>query len=125
MGSLGIPAIVHHLYDFGNLPVFIAFGCKYRRNEIASDGTVLKRKYVDMSFNLDERICDGFYYASALKYLRRVLADPHRLDTPPEAGGKRYRLTDGPGSDALPGHLAAYISFGHNPNVVGDAQVRF
>lgn len=84
MGSLGIPAIVHHLYDFGNLPVFIAFGCKYRRNEIASDGTVLKRKYVDMSFNLDERICDGFYYASALKYLRRVLADPHRLDTPPE-----------------------------------------
>lgn len=84
MGSLGIPAIVHHLYDFGNLPVFIAFGCKYRRNELAADGSVRKRKYVDMTFNLDERICDGFYYASALKYLRHVLADPHRLDTPPE-----------------------------------------
>lgn len=84
MGSLGIPAIVHHLYDFGNLPVFIAFGCKFRRNELASDGTIRKNKYVDMTFNLDERICDGFYYATALKYLRRVLADPHRLDTPPE-----------------------------------------
>ena len=84
MGSLGIPAIVHHLYDFGNLPVFIAFGCKFRRNEVASDGSVLKKKYVDMTFNLDERICDGFYYATVLKYLRRLLADPHRLDTPPE-----------------------------------------
>ena len=30
MGSLGIPPIVHHLYDFGNLPVFVAFGRKYR-----------------------------------------------------------------------------------------------
>ncbi len=84
MGSLGIPAIVHHLYDFGNLPVFIAFGCKYRRNEVADDGTVLHRKYVDLTFNLDERICDGFYYAAVLKYLRRVLANPERLDTPPE-----------------------------------------
>ena len=84
MGSLGIPAIIHHLYDFGNLPVFIAFGCKYRRNEIASDGTVEQKKYVDMGFCLDERICDGFYYAAVLKYLRRLLAHPERLDTPPE-----------------------------------------
>ena len=84
MGSLGIPAIVHHLYDFGNLPVFIAFGCKFRRNEVSADGKVLKKKYVDMTFNLDERICDGFYYATVLKYMRRLLSDPHRLDTPPE-----------------------------------------
>ena len=84
MGSLGIPAIIHHLYDFGNLPVFIAFGCKYRRNEIANDGTIEHKKYVDMGFCLDERICDGFYYAAVLKYLRRVLAHPERLDTPPE-----------------------------------------
>ncbi len=84
MGSLGIPAIVHHLYDFGNLPVFVAFGCKYRRNEVANDGTVLHKKYIDMTFNLDERICDGFYYATVLKYLRRLLDNPERLDTPPE-----------------------------------------
>ena len=25
MGSLGIPPIYHHLYDFGNIPVFVAF----------------------------------------------------------------------------------------------------
>ena len=27
-GSLGIPPIYHHLYNFGNLPMFIAFGAK-------------------------------------------------------------------------------------------------
>ena len=84
MGSLGIPAIIHHLYNFGNMPVFIAFGKKYRRNEIDDDGTVLKRKYVDMGFCLDERICDGFYYASVLKNLKRIFNDPSRLDNPPE-----------------------------------------
>jgi len=84
MGSLGISAIIHHLYNFGNLPVFISFGKKYRRNEVNLDGSVEVKKYVDMGFNLDERICDGFYYASVLKYLKRIFNDPSRLDNPPE-----------------------------------------
>ena len=84
MGSLGIPAIVHHLYNFGNVPVFISFGRKYRRNELNADGTVETKKYVDMGFNLDERICDGFYYAAILKYMKRIFNDPWRLDNPPE-----------------------------------------
>ena len=84
MGSLGVPAIIHHLYDFGNLPMFIAFGRKYRRNEISDTGEVLRKKYVDIGINMDERICDGFYYATVLKYLKRIMAHPERLDTPPE-----------------------------------------
>ena len=84
MGSLGIPAINHHLYDFGNVPVFVAFGKKYRKNEVDTDGTVTVQKYVDMGFTLDERICDGFYYAAVLKYMKRIFNDPKRLDNPPE-----------------------------------------
>ena len=84
MGSLGIPAIIHHLYNFGNMPVFIAFGKKYRRNEVESDGSISGKKYVDMGFCLDERICDGFYYASVLKNMKRIFNDPSRLDNPPE-----------------------------------------
>ena len=82
MGSLGIQPVVHHLYDFGNLPVFCAFGCKYRRNEIEADGTVVQKKYIDYTVNTDERICDGFYFATVLKYLKRLLAQPERLDEP-------------------------------------------
>lgn len=85
MGSIGIPPVVHHLYDFGNLPVFCSFGCKRHANELLDDGTVVRRKYVDYSFNTDERIVDGFYFATVNKYLKRLMAHPEQLDTPPES----------------------------------------
>lgn len=84
MGSLGIRPIYHHLYDFGNIPVFGAFGMKRRANEVLEDGTVVSRKYIDMKFTLDERICDGYCYATFFKYFRRILQHPEILDLPPE-----------------------------------------
>ena len=84
MGSLGIPPIYHHLYDFGNLPVFGAFGCKRKAVEVLEDGTIVNRKYVDVKFVLDERIVDGYYYATFFKYFRRLLRNPEILDNPPE-----------------------------------------
>ncbi len=84
MGSLGIPPIYHHLYDFGNLPVFMSFGTKYRKNVVLDDGRVEKQSYVDYTFVTDERICDGYYFASALKYMRSLLRNPGQLDNTPE-----------------------------------------
>ncbi|MBR4336040.1 MAG: hypothetical protein IKP74_06250 [Clostridia bacterium] len=83
MGSLGINAIYHHLYDFGNIPLFFAYGKKYTVNELQPDGTVVPRRYVDLRAVTDERICDGYYYASAFKILQRYLSHPELLDTPP------------------------------------------
>ena len=84
MGSLGIQPIYHHLYDFGNIPAFGAFGAKRKALEVQEDGTIVQRKYVDIKFVLDERICDGFYYATFFKYYKRLLRNPEILDTPPE-----------------------------------------
>ena len=84
MGSLGIPPIYHHLYDFGNIPAFGAFGCKRRALEVQEDGTVVQKKYIDVKFVLDERIVDGYYYATFFKYYRRLLAHPEVLDQAPE-----------------------------------------
>ncbi len=84
MGSLGIPPIYHHLYDFGNLPCFGAFGCKRKTIEVLEDGTVVQRKYVDCKFTVDERIVDGYYYAAFFKHYKRILAHPEILDNPPE-----------------------------------------
>ena len=88
MGSLGIPPIYHHLYDFGNLPVFGSFGCKRKAVEVLEDGTVVERKYVDFKFTLDERIVDGYYYATFFKHFKRVIARPEVLDNPPEVINK-------------------------------------
>lgn len=84
MGSLGIPPIYHHLYDFGNIPIFVAFGAKRKQYELRKDGTVAERKYVDYTVVTDERICDGFYYASAFKLMRSYFKNPYILDEPVE-----------------------------------------
>lgn len=84
MGSLGIPPIHHHLYNFGNVPVFISFGSKYHEYRLNAEGVAVKRKYIDISVVTDERICDGFYFASALRLIRGYIADPAVLDSPPE-----------------------------------------
>ena len=84
MGSLGIPPIYHHLYDFGNIPVFISYGAKRRENELDKNGQPVTRRYIDIAVVTDERVCDGFYFASALKYMRTLFNNPELLDTPPE-----------------------------------------
>lgn len=85
LGSLGIPPVFHHLYNFGNVPVFMAFGAKTRKYELDKDGNVQERKYITYTVSSDERICDGFYFASAFKYMKRIMKDPEMLERPPEA----------------------------------------
>jgi len=84
MGSLGIPAIYHHLYNFGNLPVFISYGAKYSQVDVDTEGTPTKKRMIDMKVVTDERICDGYYYASAFKIIKRNVENPQGLELPPE-----------------------------------------
>ena len=84
MGSLGIPPIYHHIYNFGTVPLFTSFGAKRRAYELQKDGTVREKKMIDFKIVMDERICDGFYYASALKRMMFYLRNPEKLDTPPK-----------------------------------------
>ncbi|MBR5309927.1 MAG: hypothetical protein IKU42_02230 [Oscillospiraceae bacterium] len=84
LGSLGIPPVYHHLYDFGTCPVFIAFGAKRTALEVQKNGSVEKHKYIDYTVVSDERITDGHYYATAFKQLDWILRHPDSLDEKPE-----------------------------------------
>ena len=84
MGSLGIPPIYHHIYNFGNVPLFISFGAKRSTVELDKNGAPVAKKYVDYCVVTDERVCDGYYFASALKYIRGIMANPEVLDNKPE-----------------------------------------
>ncbi len=84
MGSLGIPPIFHHIYDFGNVPLFVAFGKRRKVYELNSEGNTEEKLYSDICVVTDERICDGYYYASAFKMLQRLMRNPYKMDTPPE-----------------------------------------
>ncbi len=84
MGSLGMPPIFHHLYNFGNLPVFIAMGAKRTEYVVNKNGEVEKKRMLDFSVVCDERICDGHYYATAFKLLKKMIENPEKLIAPPE-----------------------------------------
>ncbi len=80
MGSLGIPAIYHHLYDFGTLPLFISYGSIFTADAVKRDGTKERHHFVTFKVVTDERICDGYYYASVFKRLKKIFQNPSVLD---------------------------------------------
>ena len=84
MGSLGIPAIYHHLYNFGHLPIFLSYGKMFTKEVTLPDGTKENHHFVTFKVVTDERICDGFYYASAFKQMMRYVNHPEVLDNSPE-----------------------------------------
>ena len=57
---------------------------KRKAYELQEDGTVTLKKYVDIKFVTDERIVDGYNYATFFKYYRRLVQHPEVLDNPPE-----------------------------------------
>ncbi len=85
LGSLGMPPIFHHLYNFGNLPLFISMGKKRTEYVLNKDGIAEKRRVLDFTLVCDERICDGHYYATAFKQLKRILEHPDQLLLSPDS----------------------------------------
>lgn len=84
LGSCGIGPIFHHLYEFGTCSTFVAMGKKETKYEVDAYGNVLTQRYIGLKIVADERICDGYYYATAMKMLARLIRHPERLLAPPE-----------------------------------------
>ncbi|MDO4568350.1 MAG: hypothetical protein Q4B99_05250 [Clostridia bacterium] len=91
MGSLGINPIYHHLYEFGTCSLFLAIGNKQRIQSVSPEGNPHVRRSIGIKFVTDERICDGQYYATSMKMLRKMLLNPEVLLTPPD----EVRIDDG------------------------------
>jgi hypothetical protein len=75
LGSVGIDAAYHHLYEHGNCPLFVTLG-RIERVPVVVGDRVEPRDAVRLKYSFDERIEDGLYCARALDALRRRLEDP-------------------------------------------------
>lgn len=80
VGSLGIDSIYHHLYDFGTTGIFLAMGRKKKSIVYTGDDTLKEEKVISIRWVLDERICDGYYYASAVKSFNKYMKKPELLE---------------------------------------------
>jgi pyruvate/2-oxoglutarate dehydrogenase complex dihydrolipoamide acyltransferase (E2) component len=68
LGSVGLDAVYHHLYEWGNCPIFAAIG---RVREESRGGST--RKVCTVRYTFDERIEDGLYCARALEHLKSII----------------------------------------------------
>jgi hypothetical protein len=84
IGSIGVESIYHHLYEFGTCSNFVAMGKKTRFHSIQNENNLSSHKQIRLKFVIDERICDGYYYASSMRMLNKFLAKPEVLLNPPE-----------------------------------------
>ena len=79
VGSIGIDSIYHHLYDFGTTSMFFSIG-KKKKSYIYNEDEIEQDKCITVAFVGDERICDGYYYASSFKTLNKYLKKPELLE---------------------------------------------
>lgn len=86
VGSFGLDAPFHHLFERGNCPIFMAVGKVREENRIAKDGEgrpiVDTRKILRVNYSFDDRIADGIYMGHCLELVRRFVEDPALLESP-------------------------------------------
>ncbi len=90
VGSIGLNSVYHHLYEFGTTSAFMSIGKKEVSHELERDGNISTRHYINIRFVLDERICDGYYFASAIKLFKYYLKHPELLLSPPDSISEDY-----------------------------------
>lgn len=71
LGSVGLDAGYHHLWEYGTCSIFAVLGRIRRR----ADGA----QVVDVKYSYDERIEDGLYAAITMDGIRQRLEDPALL----------------------------------------------
>ena len=71
LGSVGLEAGYHHLWEYGNCPIFCVIG----RVRPGPAG----RRLVTLKWTYDERVEDGFYCARALEKLGETIGKPETL----------------------------------------------
>jgi len=79
LGSVGVDAPYHHLYEWGTCSLFIAIGSIKKAPVVLEDETLGIRTMVQCKIVLDERVADGYYFARSLDLFKSYFAEPEKL----------------------------------------------
>ena len=84
MGSIGMPHVNHHIYNFGTTSLFLSMGNVLRETQVGADGKAVRKRYLPIGITADERICAGAVYGKMISRVIHYLSHPELLETPPE-----------------------------------------
>jgi len=80
LGSVGLGAPYHHLFEWGTCSIFMTIGKMEPMVCVGEDGQPAVSKKLPLRFTLDERIADGYYDARALELMIDYLGHPEQLE---------------------------------------------
>lgn len=82
MKSISTEYVYHHIYEFGTTGLFVGLGKEHNEAVVNPvTGQIEKGKVIKIGTVIDERICDGFYYAKSIKMIRKYLQNPTILES--------------------------------------------
>ncbi len=81
LASIGTGHIFHHPYDFGTTSIALTIG-KMREVLVRHGDKVRSERSLPFGVVMDERICNGSYFAMAFARFKEYLADPQKLEGP-------------------------------------------
>ena len=76
LGSIGLQPAYHHLYEWGNTPIFMALGTNEPRMALDERGRPAVKDMMTIKYSFDERVNDGFYSIKALELLKNLVENP-------------------------------------------------
>ena len=83
-GSIGLHHPFHHIYNFGDVSLFIGMGSILKEATVESDGRARMKRWLPLGMTADERVCSGAHYAAFFFDVMRLLEHPEELGNPPE-----------------------------------------
>ena len=82
--SIGLHHVWHHIYNFGNVSLFIGMGSILKTTTLDSEGKVRTKRWLPLGLTADERVCSGAHYAGFFADATKYMANPELLEVPPE-----------------------------------------
>ncbi len=79
LGSVGMGAAYHHLFEWGTCSLFVTIGEVKPAVCVGEDGKPAVKRMAELRIAFDERVADGYQDARALERLSDYLANPDRL----------------------------------------------
>jgi hypothetical protein len=82
LGSIKSDSCYHHLSNYGTCSVMITIGVLHKEQKQMPDGSWQERDVINCTFNIDERLADGFYFAKSLRIADYMLTHPESMTEP-------------------------------------------
>jgi hypothetical protein len=84
LGSVGMDAPFHHLYEWGTASIFVAIGRIKKEPVAGENGIIEAQDILTLNYTMDDRISEGFYCARAIEMFKNLIENPETLLEKPD-----------------------------------------